>query len=92
MTYSAWPSMPVIGLALLCLASAANAMPNTGPRTATVDSQIIQVHGCHRSCEWGSVLGWHRHGAACRPIRCVPRAAAPNRCWVDWRGIRHCRW
>lgn len=54
---------------------------------------VVKVHGCHRSCEWGPALRWHRHaGPACRPVGCWPRAAYPNRCWVDWRGIRHCRW
>lgn len=52
---------------------------------------IVQVHGCHRSCETGP-YGWHRHGAACVRIACVPRAPYPGRCWVDAYGIRHCRW
>lgn len=56
-------------------------------------SLVIKTHGCHRSCEWGPALRWHRHvGPACRPNGCWPRAAHPHRCWVDWRGVRRCRW
>lgn len=54
---------------------------------------VVKVHGCHRSCEWGRALRWHRHvGPVCRPVGCWPRAVHPNRCWVDGRGFRHCRW
>ena len=61
-------------------------------------SLVTKVHGCHRSCEFGyiprwGISRWHRHaGARCLPVRCAPRAAQPNRCWVDGRGVRHCRW
>ena len=49
--------------------------------------------GCHRSCEWGGALGFHRHvGPLCRPVACGPRARFPGRCWVDGGGFRHCRW
>jgi hypothetical protein len=86
----------VAGLAFATMAgaSSAGAAP-VGALTgaADTDSFVVKVHGCHRSCEWGPVLRWHRHiGPACRPVGCWPRAARPNRCWVDWRGIRHCRW
>ncbi len=86
----------VAGLVLTTMAgtSSADAAP-VGALTgaADTDSLVTKVHGCHRSCEWGPVMRWHRHiGPACRPVGCWPRAAYPNRCWVDWRGIRHCRW
>lgn len=86
----------VAGLALATMAGASStdAAP-VGALTgaADTDSFVVKVHGCHRSCEWGPSLRWHRHvGPACRPVGCWPRAAHPNRCWVDWRGIRHCRW
>lgn len=87
-----WVFAPVLSLALLGLTAVAQAMPAGGPKTGAVESQVIQVHGCHRSCEWGRVLRWHRHGAACRPIKCWPRAVYPNRCWVDAYGVRRCRW
>jgi len=61
--------------------------------TGADDGLIQKVAGCHRSCEWGPVLRWHRHvGAACAPVGCVPIAPQPNRCWVDGWGVRHCRW
>jgi hypothetical protein len=57
------------------------------------DGLVQKLHGCHRSCERSAVLGWHRHvGLACVPVACAPRAPYPNRCWVDWRGVRYCRW
>src|SRR5690606_21944446 len=74
------------------LASAAQALPASPVPPASSDGVVEKVHGCHRSCEWGPVLRWHRHGRFCRPIVCVPRAPWPNRCWVDWLGRRHCRW
>ena len=83
-----------LSVAMMVGASSVNAAP-VGALTgaADTDSAIIKAHGCHRSCEWGPVLRWHRHvGPACAPVACWPRAANPNRCWVDWRGIRHCRW
>lgn len=88
-----------IALALITapiiLASPSFAAPAAGLKgVATGESLVVKAHGCHRSCEWGAVGGWfHRHiGPLCRPVACVPRAAYPNRCWVDWRGVRHCRW
>lgn len=84
------------GLALVAatLASPASAAPTSGfGSAASGENLVVKVHGCHRSCEWGSVRGWHRHvGVLCRPVRCVPRAAFPHRCWVDYRGVRRCRW
>jgi hypothetical protein len=60
---------------------------------------VRKAFGCHRSCErgpvprWGDVVRWHRHaGPGCAPVACYPRAAYPNRCWVDGFGVRHCRW
>jgi len=79
-------------IAGMMIATTAQALP-AGPGSPTAGStMIIQVHGCHRSCEWGPSRGWHRHGAACVPIRCIPRAANPGRCFVDRYGIRRCRW
>lgn len=86
----------VAGLAITTLAgaSSANAAPLGGmDGMGDAPNLVTQVHGCHRSCERGPVLGWHRHvGPACRPIGCWPRAANPNRCWVGRYGVRHCRW
>jgi hypothetical protein len=74
------------------LAGAAAATP-AGPISSVAPSPVVvKVYGCHRSCEFGAALGWHRHGLACRPIACVPLSPTPGRCWVDWRGVRHCRW
>lgn len=57
------------------------------------DNLVQKTGGCHRSCEWGPARGWHRHvGARCVPVHCAPRAANPNRCFVDRYGHRHCRW
>ena len=85
----------VAGLAIATLAgaSSANAVP-LGAMDGIADTPnlVTKVHGCHRSCEWGPVLRWHRHGVACRPIACWPRAAHPHRCWVGRYGVRHCRW
>src|SRR5690606_27708449 len=74
------------------LVSAAQALPANPVQPADSGAAILKIHGCHRSCEWGAVRGWHRHGLYCRPIACRPLAPRPNRCWVDWRGVRHCWW
>lgn len=82
-------------LAFMAFATPSFASPVGGLKGVTTsgESMVVKTHGCHRSCEWGPGRYWHRHiGAFCRPVRCVPRAAYPNRCWVDARGIRHCRW
>jgi len=83
-----------LALAVAAVATPATAAPVAGLNgTGDADSLIVRVHGCHRSCEWGPVLRWHRHvGPSCRPVGCWPRAAHPGRCWVDWAGVRHCRW
>jgi hypothetical protein len=80
--------------ATILAASSAGAAPVGGLASAgDAPGAVVKVHGCHLSCEWGPVLRWHRHvGPGCRPIACWPRAAHPNRCWVHWRGFRHCRW
>jgi hypothetical protein len=78
-------------LAGIVCSSAVHALPVTTGLPAA-GSPVVLVNGCHRSCEWGPGRGWHRHGAACYPIRCVPRAANPGRCFVDRSGIRRCRW
>lgn len=77
--------------ASLGFASSAQALPSSPTTPAETGITIQKVHGCHRSCERGP-RGWHRHGLACRPIACVPAAPRPHRCWVDWRGVRYCRW
>lgn len=86
--------MTLASAALLALlpVSAARALPVLPPAAPAADSAVIKVHGCHRSCEWGPVLRWHRHGAYCRAIACVPRAVFPGRCFVDRYGVRRCRW
>jgi hypothetical protein len=84
-------ALPAAVLAL-GLGGAALAAPAIGTATSPGDASLVQkVHGCHRSCELGPA-GWHRHGAYCRRIACVPRAVYPNRCFVDRWGVRHCRW
>jgi hypothetical protein len=88
--------LAIAGLAAAAIAGASSAA-GAGPAglngARDAPGLVVKVHGCHRSCEWGPVLTWHRHvGPACHPVGCVPRAAYPNRCWVDWRGVRHCRW
>jgi hypothetical protein len=87
--------LAIAGLAAGILsASPANSAPVAGLNGAGDGSSlVIKVHGCHRSCEWGPYLRWHRHvGPGCRPVGCWPRAVYPHRCWIDGRGIRHCRW
>ena len=60
---------------------------------AVVQSAPAAAWGCHRSCEWGGALGFHRHvGPLCRPMKCWPRAPFPGRWFVDAFGERHCRW
>ena len=85
---------PLLALAVSAGASAASATPAgfIGDPGAG-ESLVTKTHGCHRSCEWGPVLRWHRHvGPACVPVGCLPRAAYPGRCWVDGWGVRRCRW
>ncbi len=99
------PGRPKARLAALTLAAIASlgastafAMSPTAMQTPKPDNLVQKVHGCHRSCEFGyiprwGVSRWHRYGGpGCYPVRCVPRAAHPNRCWVDGWGVRHCRW
>lgn len=93
MTFRSLAAVAGLAIATLAGASSANAAPLGGmDGIADTPNLVTKVHGCHRSCERGPVLGWHRHGVACRPIACSPRAVHPNRCWVDRRGYRHCRW
>lgn len=62
-------------------------------RAATEGALLGLAHGGHRSCEWGPVLGWHRHvGIAAQPVPCKPLSPQPFRCWVDYWGVKHCRW
>jgi hypothetical protein len=83
---------------LVTLAAApASAIP-AGPAAgldgaaAAIDN-VEKVWGGHRSCEWGPVRGWHRHvGLGAAPVPCTPLAARPFRCWVDYWGVRRCRW
>ena len=84
---------------LLALITAAGTLPATAAPVGALkdagaaESLVTKTHGCHRSCEWGPVLRWHRHiGPGCAPVGCLPRAVYPNRCWVDGWGVRHCRW
>lgn len=72
--------------------SAAIALPANPVVPSSPDGGAVKVHGCHRSCELGPVIGWHRHGVYCRPIACAPLAPHPHRCWIDWAGVRHCVW
>ena len=85
---------PVVALTLGLGSATGFAAPVGAVRDVGMpDGMVEKAAGCHRSCEWGPVLGWHRHvGGYCRPIACVPRAAEPNRCWVDRWGERRCRW
>lgn len=77
---------------IVAVVSAAIAIPAAPRVPANSGGQITKVHGCHRSCEAGPVIGWHRHGLLCRPIACVPLAPVPHRCWIDWAGVRRCFW
>jgi hypothetical protein len=83
----------ILGLGLgMASAMAAPAGGMTGLETGGNDGLLHKVHGCHRSCELGPA-GWHRHvGPYCARVACYPRAAHPNRCWVDRWGVRRCRW
>lgn len=72
-------------------ATSAVALPGIPSKSPTA-SLVVPTAGCHRSCEYGPVLGWHRHGAGCRPIACRPAAVYPNRCFVNRYGVRYCRW
>jgi len=94
MSYTTLLALPVVALALGAGAFAATAAPGATPKDAgATDSLVHKAHGCHRSCEWGPVLRWHRHvGPGCSPIACWPRAVHPHRCWVDGWGVRRCRW
>ncbi len=92
MSRAVLPAAAALVLSTFLGAANAVSMPVAPAAPAAPDSVVQQVHGCHRSCEWGPVLRWHRHGAACRVIACAPRAAYPGRCFVDRYGVRHCRW
>jgi hypothetical protein len=94
MNYRTLIAGPMLALALAAGASAATAAPGGMPKGAgTPESLVLKTFGCHRSCEWGPVLRWHRHvGPGCVPVGCYPRAPYPHRCWVDGWGARHCRW
>jgi len=86
-------TLAAAGLTLGLGVASALAMPGATKEFNTPESLVQKTWGCHRSCEWGPDRGWHRHaGPACVPVACYPRAEYPDRCWVDWRGIRHCRW
>lgn len=93
MTFRTLAAVAGLAIATLAGASSANAAPlGAMDGIAGTQSLVTKVHGCHRSCERGPVLGWHRHGVACRPIACWPRAVRPHRCWIGRYGVRHCRW
>ncbi len=93
MSYKTLLAIPVSALVLGVGASAAAAVPSgTLKGAGATDNLVYKAHGCHRSCEWGPVLRWHRHGAGCHPIACFPRAVHPHRCWVDAWGVHRCRW
>jgi hypothetical protein len=88
----------LIAAALLAtvVAAPASAVPGSPAgldQAASAIDNVEKVYGGHRSCEWGPVRGWHRHvGWAAVPVPCVPLAARPFRCWVDYWGVRRCRW
>ncbi|RAI40964.1 hypothetical protein [Rhodoplanes roseus] len=86
----ATPRLLLTAVALLGTLGAAQAFP-AGAVPVGPDDDFVRVHGCHRSCEFGPARGWHRHGALCTPIACVPMAVAPGRCFVDRWGVRRCR-
>jgi hypothetical protein len=87
-------AVPAVAVTLGLVSPPGLASPVGATRGASPPDGIVhKTAGCHRSCEWGPVLGWHRHvGDSCRPIACVPRAEEPGRCWVDRWGERRCRW
>jgi len=80
------------GFLALSAISGASALPGSAAPPAAPETLIQKAHACHRSCEWGPVLGWHRHVGGCHPVACLPRAASPNRCFVNRYGQRICRW
>jgi hypothetical protein len=84
----------ILAAAVLVVAvvSAAIAFPIAPAIQRAAGGLIASVHGCHRSCEAGPAIGWHRHGFLCRPNACMPLAPAPHRCWIDRAGVRRCRW
>jgi hypothetical protein len=93
------PALAGIAFAMSSALSPANAVsPGIAP-SAEPETLVQKAFGCHRSCErgpvprWDGIVRWHRHvGRGCAPVACYPRAAYPNRCWVDGFGVRHCRW
>jgi hypothetical protein len=94
MTYRMLIAGPLVALAIGTGAQTAAAAP--GGMLSDIgsgESLVTRTHGCHRSCEWGPYLRWHRHvGPGCVPVGCFPRAPFPDRCWIDGWGVRHCRW
>jgi len=93
------PALAGIALAVTLALAPAYAMSPRIADTAAPPTLVQKTFGCHRSCErgpvprWGDAIRWHRHvGVACVPVECYPRTVAPNRCWVDGFGVRHCRW
>jgi hypothetical protein len=85
-------SLVIAGSLTLLMPQPGQAQPALPAKPPQGLSDLHNVHACHRSCEFGPVRGWHRHGAGCQPLACIPRAANPNRCFVDRFGVRHCRW
>jgi hypothetical protein len=63
----------VLAVASAMPAAAAPLVPTQYPtRSASDGSDIVKVHGFHRSCRWGPRRGWwHRHvGPYGRPVHC----------------------
>jgi len=63
---------------LMSIGASFGAQAAPGGQLAVADganSQLVKVHGFHRSCRWGPGRGWwHRHaGPDGRPIGCVRR-------------------
>jgi hypothetical protein len=55
-----WPAIPA-SLLLILSAGSAQAAP-LRPELSTEPSTLIKkVHGTHRTCQYSSARGWHRH-------------------------------
>jgi hypothetical protein len=65
-----WPAIPA-SLLLILSAGSVQAAP-LHPELSTEPSTLIEkVHGTHRTCQYSSARGWHRHtGPYNRAVSC----------------------
>ena len=77
MTFRSLAAVAGLAIATLAGASSAYAAPLGGmDGIADTPNLVTKVHGCHRSCERGPVLGWHRHVG--RPAVRSPAGRGPS--------------